>query len=62
MQVIISEFNSLGDGRYFDTASQTSFAFDHATQKASDAQSHVTESQQSDLMYAIHCLPSVLVS
>lgn len=32
IQTIVSEFNSLGDGRYFDTASQSSFAFDHTTQ------------------------------
>ncbi|GAB7349277.1 hypothetical protein MBLNU459_g8423t1 [Dothideomycetes sp. NU459] len=52
-QVIISEFNSLGDGRYFDTASQSSFAFDHATQKASAVQSHVLESQNSDLIKSL---------
>jgi hypothetical protein len=32
LQTIISQYNSLGDGRYFDTASQTSFSVDHATQ------------------------------
>ena len=31
-QVLVSEHNSLGDGRYFDTASQTSFQVDHASQ------------------------------
>jgi len=50
-QVVINSFNSLGDGRYYDTSSQSSFAFDHATQKASSVQSHVTESKQSDLVY-----------
>lgn len=31
-QVIVSEHNALGDNRYFDTASQTSFQVDHTTQ------------------------------
>lgn len=31
-QVLLSEYNSLGDGRYYDTASQTSFEVDHASQ------------------------------
>jgi hypothetical protein len=40
-QVIISSHSSLGDGRYFDVESSSSFAFDHTTQvrvmKDSDA-------------------------
>lgn len=35
VQVLISPFNALGDGRYFDTESSTSFAFDHTTQVSS---------------------------
>lgn len=31
-QVLISEHNSLGNNRYFDTSSQTSFEVDHASQ------------------------------
>lgn len=31
-EVVISPFNELGDGRYYDTASSTAFAFDYATQ------------------------------
>lgn len=31
-QVLLSEYNSMADGRYFDTASQTSFQVDHASQ------------------------------
>lgn len=31
-QVIVSEHNALGDNRYFDSASQTSFQVDHASQ------------------------------
>ncbi|KAK4185550.1 F-actin-capping protein subunit alpha [Podospora australis] len=48
--VIISSHNSLGDGRYYDTESASSFAFDHATQKASGVQSHVLEGAQTDLV------------
>ena len=32
MQVIVSSHNSLGDGRYYDVESSSSFAFDHASQ------------------------------
>lgn len=31
-QVIISSYNSLGEDRYYDAESQTSFSFDHTTQ------------------------------
>ncbi|KAA6413582.1 MAG: f-actin-capping subunit alpha [Lasallia pustulata] len=51
--VIISPYNSLGEGRYYDVESQTSFSFDHTTQKASNAQSHVFESQHTDLMKSV---------
>lgn len=47
--VIISSHNSLGDGRYYDVESSSSFAFDHTTQKASDVQSYVLEGAQADL-------------
>ncbi|KAL8718395.1 MAG: hypothetical protein Q9225_004470 [Loekoesia sp. 1 TL-2023] len=30
--VLISQYNSLGDGRYYDTESQRSFSFDHQSQ------------------------------
>ena len=30
--VIVSSHNSVGDGRYFDVESSSSFLFDHATQ------------------------------
>ncbi|KAK5163927.1 F-actin-capping protein subunit alpha [Saxophila tyrrhenica] len=46
--VLISKYNSLDDGRYFDTASQTAFDFDHASQKASNAQSHPLDSPHAD--------------
>ncbi|KAL1867263.1 hypothetical protein Daus18300_006382 [Diaporthe australafricana] len=48
--VIVSSHNSLGDGRYYDVESSSSFEFDHATQKASGAQSHSLESGQTDLV------------
>lgn len=51
--VIVSSHNSLGDGRYYDVESSTSFEFDHATQKASGAQSHSLESAHSDLVYVL---------
>ncbi|KAI1319749.1 subunits of heterodimeric actin filament capping protein Capz [Xylariaceae sp. FL0255] len=49
-QVIISSHSSLGDGRYFDVESSSSFTFDHATQKASAVQSYVLEGDQADLV------------
>ncbi|KAK7750766.1 F-actin-capping protein subunit alpha [Diatrype stigma] len=49
-QVIISSHSFLGDGRYYDVESSSSFAFDHVTQKASDVQSHVLEGAQVDLV------------
>jgi len=51
--VIVSSHNSLGDGRYYDVESSSSFAFDHSTQKASGAQSYVLESSHSDLVKSL---------
>ncbi|KAI0164206.1 subunits of heterodimeric actin filament capping protein Capz [Xylariaceae sp. FL1272] len=48
--VIVSSYSSLGDGRYFDVESSSSFAFDHATQKASAVQSYVLEGAQAELV------------
>ncbi|KAG8423746.1 F-actin-capping protein subunit alpha [Metarhizium acridum] len=48
--VIISSHNALGHGRYYDVESSSSFAVDHATQKASAVQSHVIEGPQVDLV------------
>lgn len=50
-EVLVSEHNSLGDGRYYDVETQSSFDFDHATGKASAVQSFVLESQHEDLVY-----------
>lgn len=52
-QVIVSEYNELPDGRYFDVGSQSSFEFDHVKQKASNVQSYVLESQNADLIKSI---------
>lgn len=51
--VIVSSHNSLGEGRYYDVESSSSFEFDHTTQKASGVQSHVLESSQSDLVKSL---------
>lgn len=48
--VLVSIHNSLGDGRYYDVESSSSFAFDHSTQKASSVQSHVVEGPQAELV------------
>ena len=49
--MLVSAYNSLGDGRYYDVETQSSFDFDHATGKASAVQSFVLESQHEDLVY-----------
>ncbi|KAF6240107.1 hypothetical protein HO173_001717 [Letharia columbiana] len=51
--VLISSYNSLGDGRYYDVESRSSFAFDPITQKASDVQSYAVESEHTDLMTSL---------
>lgn len=49
--VIVSSYNSLGDGRYYDVEKASSFEFDHATQKASGVQSYSPESKNIELVY-----------
>lgn len=49
--MLVSQYNSLGDGRYYDIDTQSSFDFDHATGKASAVQSHVVESSNDELLY-----------
>lgn len=51
--MIVSKHNSLGNNRYFDTASSTSFAFDPETSTASSLQSHTPDSQHTDLAKSI---------
>ncbi|KAF1829290.1 subunits of heterodimeric actin filament capping protein Capz [Decorospora gaudefroyi] len=53
-EVLVSAYNSLGDGRYYDPDTQSSFDFDHATGKASAVQSHVLESSQEDLVKSLN--------
>lgn len=52
--MLISSYNALGDGRYYDVETQSSFDFDHASGKASAVQSHVLESRHEDLVYVVH--------
>ncbi len=47
---MISEYNSLGNNRYYDVESSTSFEFDHETQRASAAQSHAVDSKHTEMM------------
>ncbi|KAK5724282.1 F-actin-capping protein subunit alpha [Elasticomyces elasticus] len=51
--VIVSSYNVLDDGRYFDTASQTSFEVDHSSQTASSAQSHTLDSRNADAIQSL---------
>jgi capping protein alpha len=47
--VIVSSYSALGDDRYYDIESSCSFAFDHATQKASAVESYAAEGEGVDL-------------
>jgi len=51
--VLVSAYNSLGDGRYYDVDTQSSFDFDHATGRASAVQSYVLETKQEELVYVL---------
>ncbi|KAI4148916.1 MAG: hypothetical protein LQ340_004876 [Diploschistes diacapsis] len=51
---LITPYNSLGGGRYFDIESSSSYEFDHSTQRASGVQSYSLESQHSDLIKSLH--------
>ncbi|KAL8921833.1 MAG: hypothetical protein Q9172_003824 [Xanthocarpia lactea] len=51
--VLISTYNSLEDGRYYDVESRKSFAFDHQTQRASDVQPYVVDSEHIDLISSL---------
>ncbi|RPA96720.1 F-actin-capping protein subunit alpha [Choiromyces venosus 120613-1] len=52
-QVIISEYNCLPGGRFFDVGSQSSFEFHHVKQKASNPQSWALESGNAELIKAL---------
>jgi capping protein alpha len=49
-EVVVSPYNSLGDGRYYDVDTQSSFDFDHVAQKASAVQSYVVEGEHEQLV------------
>ncbi|KAI4097913.1 MAG: hypothetical protein LQ344_000185 [Seirophora lacunosa] len=51
--VLISPYNSLGDGRYYDTENQRSFSFDHQTQKASDVQPYKPDTEHTGLISSL---------
>ncbi|KAJ4293756.1 hypothetical protein N0V88_005264 [Collariella sp. IMI 366227] len=51
--VIVSSHSALGGNRYYDVESSCSFAFDHATQKASAVESYAVEGEQADLAKSI---------
>jgi capping protein alpha len=48
--VLISSYNSLGSGRYYDVGQAVSWSFDHSTLQASDVRSHVVESEHEEVM------------
>ncbi|KAF2641077.1 F-actin-capping protein-like protein subunit alpha-1 [Massarina eburnea CBS 473.64] len=52
-EVLVSPYNSLGDGRYYDVESASSFAFEHATGQASEVQSYALESAHEDLVKSL---------
>ncbi|KAI9759351.1 MAG: F-actin-capping protein subunit alpha [Chaenotheca gracillima] len=52
-EVIVSSHNSLGEGRFYDVESSSSFVFDHAKGKASDVQSYVHETRHLDLVKSL---------
>jgi len=51
--VLVSEYNSLSDGQYYDVQASSSFSFDHKTRKASNTKSHVLESKHEDIIKSI---------
>ncbi|KAK2731828.1 F-actin-capping protein subunit alpha [Myotisia sp. PD_48] len=52
-EVIISPYNKLEDGRYYDAESQTSFEFNHITQTASAPASYALSSQNSEFIQSL---------
>jgi capping protein alpha len=58
-EVLVSPYNSLGDGRYYDVESQSSYQFDHESGKASDVRSYVLEGEHEELVYVdiLHLIP-----
>ncbi|KAL6709871.1 F-actin-capping protein subunit alpha [Coniothyrium glycines] len=52
-EVLVSEYNSLGDGRYYDVETQSSFDFNHVDGKATAVQNYVVETQHEDLLKSL---------
>ncbi|KAI4848405.1 F-actin-capping protein subunit alpha [Aureobasidium sp. EXF-8845] len=52
--VLVSQYNSLGNNRYYDSATNTAFDFDPVEQKATNTQSHSLDSQNSDLIQKLN--------
>lgn len=52
--VLVSQWNSLGKNRYFDSVANSAFDFDPATQKASNVSSHALDSQNASLIKSLH--------
>jgi capping protein alpha len=52
--VLVSQYNSLGNNRYYDSATNTAFDFDPIEQKATNAQSHSLDSQNADLIQKLN--------
>jgi hypothetical protein len=52
--VLVSQYNSLGNNRYYDSATNTAFDFDPTEQKATNAQSHSLDSQNADLIQKLN--------
>jgi len=48
--VIVSSYNDLGGGRFYDSESASSFAYNHSTQKASDVQSYSVEGEHASIV------------
>ncbi|EPS42018.1 hypothetical protein H072_4075 [Dactylellina haptotyla CBS 200.50] len=51
--VIVSSYNEIEEGRFFDSESSTSFAFNHTTQKASDVQSYSIEGEHASTVKSL---------
>ncbi|KIW04179.1 uncharacterized protein PV09_04492 [Verruconis gallopava] len=52
--VIVSSYNRLEDGRYFDVESKSSWTYDHIAQKASNVQSYVPDSPHDELIKSLY--------
>ncbi|MCJ1329076.1 F-actin-capping protein subunit alpha [Thelotrema lepadinum] len=52
-KVLVTSYNSLGGGRYYDIESSSSFEYDHSNQKASSVKSYSLDSQHIDLIKSL---------